>query len=295
MGWRIDWICPRGQVLSKNFTPEKAITKMRKMLFHRRDIDHHNTLQPKQKEDCEDSSDTSIKTLQQGPKSKCSGPMMVPSEFHLGYFDLTPGLLDMKPVAQVVVQSNASLVRRVPKGMGHSSNALPPNEGHLLLLQLDLCWPKEGHQYPIQAAPHVSHLKDQCVVSLDSTLFLRAEKQPVRIHLFADGAMSVSNFDIVAMSMRGISPRAEAVLLPQQHTDPEVQADIDLLLGEDRGAAWQFIVQWRAAAIEQLKLQYKLWRQMEEGRYGTKVFHLKSTDTHETEDIEIGEWDGFDD
>ena len=82
---------------------------------------------------------------------------------------------------------------------------------------------------------------------------LRNSHQPMRLDLRHDEVMSVEPWNI-ATPLRGLSPRADAVLLQRPYTDIEVQAEMDLLLGTDRDLAWELILQWRSNAVEHLEL-----------------------------------------
>ncbi|KAM5430791.1 hypothetical protein McanCB49686_003141 [Microsporum canis] len=55
----------------------------------------------------------------------------------------------------------------------------------------------------------------------------------------------------------------------------EVQAEINILLGNDRARAWQFIEQWRVFAIENLRHHFDLWLYIEKQIYQDDSYQLK--------------------
>lgn len=81
---------------------------------------------------------------------------------------------------------------------------------------------------------------------------LRNSHHPVKLSLMKNETMSVEPWHI-ATSLRGLSARADAVLLQRPYTDIEVQSEMDILLGTDRNRAWELVLQWRSTAIEHLK------------------------------------------
>ncbi|KAK2804447.1 hypothetical protein FQN51_002090 [Onygenales sp. PD_10] len=92
---------------------------------------------------------------------------------------------------------------------------------------------------------------------------LKENLRPTEISLSEEVKMSVKPWNI-ATTLRGLSPRADAVHLRRPYEDIEVQAEIDILLGKDRGLAWDFILQWRTMATEAVKLQFSIWVHLEQ-------------------------------
>ncbi|KAM5466824.1 hypothetical protein MferCBS49748_004185 [Microsporum ferrugineum] len=76
----------------------------------------------------------------------------------------------------------------------------------------------------------------------------------------------------IATTLRGLSPLSDAILLQRPYTDPEVQIEMDILLGEDRESAWEFIEEWRTAAIQSLILYFSFWLSLEKGVYRDKSY-----------------------
>lgn len=104
---------------------------------------------------------------------------------------------------------------------------------------------------------------------------LRASRRPTKLNLIQNGDMRVEAWEI-ATSLRGISPRADAVLLGRSYTDLEVRAETDILLREDRNQAWELILQWRKTAVEHLKHQFHLWLHVEKTVYSLRPYPLVS-------------------
>ena len=119
---------------------------------------------------------------------------------------------------------------------------------------------------------------------------LKENRRPAEIGLSEEVKMSVKPWNI-ATTLRGLGPRADAVHLRRPYEDLEVQAEIDILLGKDRGLAWDFILQWRTMATEAVKLQFSIWVHLEQhlnrayplpvNAMGDKIV-LKDSKEHET-------------
>ncbi|DAA76871.1 TPA_exp: Uncharacterized protein A8136_7100 [Trichophyton benhamiae CBS 112371] len=76
----------------------------------------------------------------------------------------------------------------------------------------------------------------------------------------------------IATSLRGLSPLSDAILLQRPYTDPQVQIEMDILLGADRESAWEFIQKWRTAAVQSLILHFSLWVSLEKRAYRDKSY-----------------------
>ncbi|KAK2764426.1 hypothetical protein FQN54_009120 [Arachnomyces sp. PD_36] len=116
------------------------------------------------------------------------------------------------------------------------------------------------------AALQISKVGNSIVVGDMAKEELRALKEnrrPTETSLSEEAKMSVKPWNI-ATTLRGLGPRADAVHLRRPYSDLEVQAEIDILLGKDRGLAWDFILQWRTMATETLKLQFSIWIHLEQ-------------------------------
>ncbi|RMJ22585.1 hypothetical protein PHISP_06549 [Aspergillus sp. HF37] len=66
----------------------------------------------------------------------------------------------------------------------------------------------------------------------------------------------------VRLPLQGLSPLSDAILSLRGYKDPEVQAEIDILLGHDRDAAWHWIQLWTLMVtskyVQYLQLQARL-------------------------------------
>lgn len=66
----------------------------------------------------------------------------------------------------------------------------------------------------------------------------------------------------VRLTLQGLSPLSDAILSLRGYKDPEVQAEIDILLSHDRDTAWHWIQRWRLMAsskyVQYLQLQARL-------------------------------------
>ena len=83
-----------------------------------------------------------------------------------------------------------------------------------------------------------------CVLDIRSGL-VDSNEDTVKSHLF--------------MSLRGISPLADAILSQRPFENAELYAEMEILLGENRQEAWELILRWREMAKYHLTYHFKLW------------------------------------
>ncbi|KAL2870693.1 uncharacterized protein BJX67DRAFT_344391 [Aspergillus lucknowensis] len=99
---------------------------------------------------------------------------------------------------------------------------------------------------------------------------LRSKQHPITIKLTGgeSNAKALEEFQVLT----GISPLSEAIMGRRAYSEWEVQEEMDLLLGEDRDAAWGWIQEWRTAAAASIRLKFALLVRMEGNKFGKGKF-----------------------
>ncbi|KAM5465073.1 hypothetical protein MauCBS54593_006708 [Microsporum audouinii] len=102
---------------------------------------------------------------------------------------------------------------------------------------------------------------------------LRDKHQPIKWDIVGNKLLTTARLPYgIATTLRGLSPLSDAILLQRPYTDPEAQIEMDILIGEDRESAWEFIEEWRTAAIQSIILHFSFWLSLEKRVYRDKPY-----------------------
>jgi hypothetical protein len=100
---------------------------------------------------------------------------------------------------------------------------------------------------------------------------VRSERRPVPLDIRDMSARSVK-FTEMSPILSEISPLSAAILGQRAYTEDEVKAEMDILLGEDRDRAWEWILEWRVTATSYIQMKYRLFMEIEEAKFGNQGF-----------------------